>query len=241
MARTAPQPLPEFSPDRLLDRVAEALQAAAEPARFKKFPAWTQRVMGILKKQFVPREFAAVLAGDASVFAEGIAVAWAAKARDLAQTRAGTGGRFAQSLAERLALDDGARKVAMQVEAGAFTASDEFQKQVMSRLFAPDFAERRAFVEGLAIGNRLPELLDQQAQRSTTDATGIYLLLWFYWPEISRLKSVGEVATVLEPFFAENRNAAGAHWEERIRKLANRLGLSFRAKQARRKRAAEQP
>jgi len=44
---------------------------------------------------------------------------------------------------------------------------------------------------------------------------------------------------VLAPFFAENRNAAGAHWEERIRKLANRLGLSFRAKQARRKRSAE--
>ena len=57
------------------DRVAEALQVAAEPAKFKKFPAWTQRVMEILKEQFVPREFAAVLAGDASVFAEGIAVA----------------------------------------------------------------------------------------------------------------------------------------------------------------------
>ena len=239
MARTAPQPLPEFSPDRLLDRVAEALQVAAEPVRFKEFPAWTQRVMGILQEQFVPREFAAVLAGDASVFAEGIAVAWAAKARDLAQTRPGTGGRFAQSLAERLALDDGARKIAMQVAAGGFTASDEFQKQVMSRLFAPDFAVRRAFVEGLAIGNRLPELLDRQAQRSTTDATGIYLLLWFYWPEIARLKSIGEVATVLAPFFAENRNAAGAHWEERIRKLANRIGLSFRAQQEGRKKSAE--
>ena len=35
----------------------------------------------------------------------------------------------------------------------------------MSRLFAPDFAVRRAFVEGLAMGNRLPELLDRQAQQ----------------------------------------------------------------------------
>ena len=104
----------------------------------------------------------------------------------------------------------------------------------MRRLFAPDFAERRAFVEGLAVGNRLPELLDRQAQRSTTDATGIYLLLWFYWPEISRLKSIGEVARVLEPFFSRNKNLTGVHWEERIRKLANRLGLSFRAKQKRR-------
>ncbi len=238
MASTAPKPLPEFSPDRLLDRVAEALQVATTPAKLRTFPGWTQRVMGILKEQFVPREFASILTADGSIFAEGIAVAWAAKARDLAQSRASSGGRFAQSLAERLALDPKTRDVAVQVEAGAFTASDEFQKQVMGRLFAPDFAERRAFVEGLAIGNRLPELLDRQAQRNTTDATGIYLLLWFYWPEIARLKSVGEVARVLEPFFAENRNAAGAHWEERIRKLANRIGLSFRAKQERRRKSA---
>jgi len=103
----------------------------------------------------------------------------------------------------------------------------------MRRLFAADFTERRAFVEGLAVGNRLPELLDRQAKRNTTDATGIYLLLWFYWPEISQLKSIGEVARVLEPFFAKNKNLTGAHWEERIRKLANRLGLSFRSKQQR--------
>ena len=87
------------------------------------------------------------------------------------------------------------------------------------------------FAEGLAVGNRLPELLDRQAKRSTTDATGIYLLLWLYWPEISKLKSLREVARALEPLFAENKNLTGAHWEERIRKLANRIGLSFRTKQ----------
>lgn len=235
MARTAPQPLPEFSPDRLLDRIAEALTAASEPAKLRRFPGWTQRVMRILKDQFVPQEYAAILTGDGSVFAEGIAVAWAAKAQDLAQSRESSGGRFAQKLAERLALDPGARAVAVQVEAGTFTASAEFQAHVMQRLFAPDFGARRAFVEGLAVGNRLPELLDGRARRSTTDATAIYLLLWFYWPEVARLKSVREVACALEPFFAENRNAAGANWEERIRKLANRLGLSFRAKQRRRR------
>jgi len=105
-------------------------------------------------------------------------------------------------------------------------------------LFAPDFAERRAFAEGLAIGNRLHELLDQQAKRSTTDATGIYVVLWLYWPEIGQLRSIGEVAKVLAPFFAQNKNLAGAHWEERIRKLANRIRLSFRAKQRRRRTAS---
>lgn len=238
MPRTQPKPLPEFSPERLLTRVAEALQVASAPEKLRAFPAWTQRVMGILKEQFVPREYASVLTGDGSVFAEGIAVAWAAKAQDLAQSRESSGVRFAQKLAERLALDPQSQEVAQQVESGTFTASPEFQTHVMSRLFAPDFTARRAFVEGLAIGNRLPELLDGQARRSTTDATGIYLMLWLYWPEIAQLKSVGEVARALEPFFAANKNMAGAHWEERIRKLANRLGLSFRAKQRRQRKAS---
>ena len=97
---------------------------------------------------------------------------------------------------------------------------------------------RRAFAEGLAIGNRLPELVDRQIERSATDATSIYLMLWLYWPEISRLRSIAEVARALEPCFTHNRNLTGAHWDERIRKLANRLGLSFRATQARRRKLA---
>jgi hypothetical protein len=39
---------------------------------------------------------------------------------------------------------------------------------------------------------------------------------------------------VLERLFGANKNVAGRHWEERFRKLANRIGLSFRAKQTRR-------
>lgn len=232
--RATPRPLPDLTPERLLDRMAEAIKLAKDPARAARFPAWARRVMGILKEQFIPREYASILAGDGSVFAEGIAVAWAAKAQDLAQGRGTSGGPFARELATRLALDAKTAAVAMQVESGTFAASAELQRHVVGRLFAPDFTARRAFVEGLAVGNRLPELLDRQAKRSTTDATGIYLLLWFYWPEIAALGSVREVARVLEAFFAENPNLAGAHWDERIRKLANRIGLSFRAKQKRR-------
>ena len=238
MDRPDPKPLPDFTPDRLLARIAEAIQVAIDPAKIKKFPLWTQRVMRILRDQFGPREYASILSGEGSFFTEGIAVAWAAKARDLAEARGAKGGRFAQELANRLGLDAQAQAVAIQVEAGTLTASPEFQKQVMHRLFAPDFTERRAFVEGLAIGNRLPELLDRQAKSNTTDATTIYLLLWLYWPEIAKLKSVPQVARVLESYYSDNRNLAGAHWDERIRKLANRIGLSFRAKQVRRRRRA---
>ena len=233
MAHVNPPSLPDVALDRLLDRIAEALRAGSDPATFRKFPRWTQRVMRILQAQFVPAEYTNILSADSSVLAEGIAVAWTAKARDLAQAQTASGEIYARKLAERLELDSKTQEVAVLVGAGAFPLTDEFQKQVMSRLFSPNVAERRAFVEGLAIGNRLPELLDRQAKRATTDATGIYLLLWFYWPEISKLKSVGEVARVLEPFFSENRNLAGSHWEERVRKLANRIGLSFRAKQKR--------
>ena len=230
--------LPEFSADRLLNRTAEAMQVALDPAKIKEFPVWTQRVMQILRDQFIPREYASILSGDGSFFTEGIAVAWAAKASDLAQVRGPQGGGFAQVLAERLGMDAKAQAVAMQVEAGTFTTSPEFQKHVMNRLFAQDFSARRAFVEGLAIGNRLPELLNRQAKSNTTDATTIYLLLWIYWPEISKMKSLPQVARALETYYTENRNLAGAHWEERIRKLANRIGLSFRAKQQRRRRVA---
>lgn len=236
MDRPDAKPLPEFTPDRLLSRVAEAMQVALDPAKIKKFPPWTQRVMGILREQFIPREYTAILSGDGSHFTEGIAVAWAAKARDIALVRGSKGGRFAQELGQRLGIDDQSQSVAIQVEAGTLTTSPEFQKQVMDRLFAQDFTVRRAFVEGLAMGNRLPEMLDRQAKSNTTDATTIYLLLWFYWPEISKMRSLPQVARALETYYSENRNLAGTHWDERIRKLANRIGLSFRAKQKRRRR-----
>ena len=238
MDRPDAKPLPEFSPDRLLSRIAEAMQVAMEPDKIKDFPVWTRRVMHILRDQFIPSEYTSILSGDGSYFTEGIAVAWAAKARDLVQAKGLQGGRFAQELAKRIGMDDQSQSVASQVEAGTFTASPEFQRQVMDRLFSPDFSVRRAFVEGLAVGNRLPELLDRQAKSSTTDATSIYLLLWLYWPEISKMKSLPQVARALETYYSENKNLAGTNWDERIRKLANRIGLSFRAKQQRRRRVA---
>jgi hypothetical protein len=227
-------PLPDLTRARLLDRVAEALQVGIAPEKAHDFPRWTQRVMRILKEQFVPREYASILSADKSIFVEGIMVAWTAKARDLVPAASHPSGeKIARELAQRLEMDSKTTEVAIQVESGTLARSDEFQKHVMARLFASDFTGRCAFIEGFAIGNRLSELLDRQAKRSTTDATGIYLLLWLYWPEISQLKSVGEVARVLEPFFAKNKNLAGVHWDERIRKLANRIELSFRARQKR--------
>jgi hypothetical protein len=232
MPRVAAELLPDLSPDRLLDRIAEAIQLSTRPAKVRKLPPWTRRVMRILKDQFIPTEFSSVLAGDGSLFAEGVAVAWSAKARDIAEARGNSVTPFARQLAERLSLDANSRNVAEQVEAGTLPASGNFQAHVLKRLFAESHAERRVFVEGLAIGNRLPELLDRQATRSTTDATAIYLLLWLYWPEVVQLPSIPRLAAALEPFFAENKNLVGSHWEERIRKLANRIGLSYRRAQS---------
>lgn len=229
--RAKPTPLPELTSDRLIERITEVMQIGLAPEKFREFPSWTQRVMRILRDQLVPDEFVEILSAGGSVFAEGVSVAWVAAGPDLMRTPNANAGQFARELVDRLASAADVREVVARVESGEFTASEGFQKHVMQRLFAPNFAERRAFAEGLALGNRLHELLDQKTKRSTTDATGIYLMLWLYWPEVGQLRSVGEVARALEPFVAKSRNLAGSHWEERIRKLANRIKLSFRAKQ----------
>lgn len=225
-------PLPEFTPERFADRLAEAVELGKHPEKFAAFPRWTQKVMLILKDQLLPAEFASMLSADRAVFGEGVCVAWVAHARDIIRRPDSNEGQFARKVAERLPTTE-SRNVVQQVETGELTASPDFQRHVMSRLFAADAAERRAFTEGLAAGNRVRELFDQQAARNTTDATGIYLLLWLYWPEIAALRSVGEAAEMLERMFGPNKNIAGRHWEERFRKLANRIGLSFRAKQKR--------
>ena len=232
MQRPVPAPLPEFSPERFADRLAEAVELSKRPEKFAEFPAWTQKVMLILKDQLVPPEFASMLSADSAIFGEGVCVAWVAHARDIIRRSDSNEGQFARKVADRLPTTE-SRKVVNQVETGELANSPEFQRHVMGRLFSADAAERHAFTEGLAAGNRVRELFDQQAARNTTDATGIYLLLWLYWPEISALRSVGEAAHLLERLFGANRNIAGRHWEERFRKLANRIGLSFRAKQKR--------
>jgi hypothetical protein len=234
MNSAAPAQLPAFTPERFADRLAEAVALSKHPEKFSEFPRWTQRVMMILKDQLVPPEFAAMLSADQAIFGEGVCVAWVAHARDIIRRTDSSEGQFARKVSERLATTTETRTVYTQVETGEIVASAEFQRHVLGRLFAADAAERRAFTEGLATGNRVRELFDRQAARNTTDATGIYLLLWLYWPEISALRSVGEAAHLLERLMDANRNVAGRHWEERFRKLANRIGLSFRAKQKRR-------
>jgi hypothetical protein len=233
MPRAAPPSLPAFTPERFADRLAEAIVLSQRPERFQALPGWLQRVMLILKDQLVPPEFASMLAANQAVFAEGVCVAWLAHARDIIQRADSPEGSFARKVADRLTPTPKARRAVAQIETGEIAASPELQRQIMARLFSPDQAERRAYTEGLATGNRVRELFDLRAAQSTTDATGIYLLLWLYWPEISALHSIGEAAGALEHLFAPNPNLAGRHWDERFRKLANRIGLSFRARQKR--------
>jgi hypothetical protein len=234
MGRVPSAPLPAFTPERFADRLAEAIALSQRPERFRALPAWLQRTMTILKEQLVPPEYAAALAVDQAVFADGVLVAWLAQARDTFAEAGTAEGRFARQVAARLAPGARSRRAVGKVASGEFAASPELQRHVMARLFSTDASERRAFAEGLATGNRARELFDRQAAHNTTDATIIYLWLWLYWPEIAALRSVGEAAQALEGLFAPNPNLAGRHWEERFRKLANRIGLSFRARQIRR-------
>lgn len=245
MSREITDSLPEFSPERLADRLAEAVELGKQPEKFSKYPAWTRKVMLILKEQLVPPEFAAMLAADQAVFCEGVCVAWMAEAREIGRRRESRDGEFARKVIGHLtrtrASGEAQRELYAQAGSGELTMAPEFQQHVLTRLFGGESAERRAFAEGLATGNRVRELLDRQAAEHATDATGIYLLLWLYWPEVARMRSVGEVARALEQLLAaSNRNLAGRSWDERFRKLANRIGLSFQAKQARLKKLKSQ-
>ena len=236
MARAPSAPLPAFTPERFADRLAEAIALSQQPERFRALPRWLQRTMTILKEQLVPPEYAAALAADAAVFADGVMIAWLAQARDTFAQADTEEGRFARQVAARLTPSAPARRAVGKVASGEFAASPELQRHVMARLFSTDAGERRAFAEGLATGHRARELFDRQAAHNTTVATSIYLWLWLYWPEIAALRSVGEAAEALEGLFAPNGNLAGRHWDERFRKLANRIGLSFRARQVGRSR-----
>jgi len=189
--------------------------------------------MLILKEQLVPEEFASVFSAEHAVLAEGIGVAWIAHASEI-MTQASEDA-FARRVAERLAGAPQARHLVEQMRAGAIVESADFRTYIMRRLFSDRPSERRAFAEGLALGNRVYDLFARHAAQRGTDATRVYLLVWLYWPEIARLGSIGEAARLLAAELAANRTAAGANWQERFRKIANRIGLSYRAKQGRSK------
>lgn len=239
MSRESTRALPEFSPERFADRLAEAVELGKQPEKLAQYPAWTRRVMRILQDQLVPPEFAAMLAADQAIFCEGVCVAWMAQAREIVQRADSRDGDFARKVLAHLTSTraQGQQELYARAGTGELAMAPEFQQHVMARLFAREARERQAFAEGLATGHRVRELFDRRAAEHATDATGIYLLLWLYWPEIAQMRSLGEAGRSLERLFASsNPNIAGRHWEERFRKLANRIGLSFRTKQLRQKR-----
>jgi len=241
MPRESTGALPEFSPERFADRLAEAVELGKRPEKLAEYPAWTRKVMRILCEQLIPPEFAGMLAADQALFCEGVCVAWMAQAREIVRRVDSRDGDFARKVLAHLTSTraQGQQELYARAGSGELAMAPEFQQHVMARLFAGEARDRQAFAEGLATGNRVRELFDRRSAEHATDATGIYLLLWLYWPEISRMRSIGEAGRALEHVFAtSNQNIAGRHWEERFRKLANRIGLSFRAKQQRQKRKA---
>ena len=59
--RAIPTPLPGVDTDRIAVRIAEAMAVGREPSKLREFPEWTQRIMLILNRQFVPKEFESIL------------------------------------------------------------------------------------------------------------------------------------------------------------------------------------
>src|SRR5476649_1591440 len=102
MLQPTPAPLPEFTPERFADRLAEAVELSKRPEKFGEFPRWTQKVMLILKDQLVPVEFVSMLSADRAIFGEGVCVAWVAHARDIIRQADSNEGQFARKVSERL-------------------------------------------------------------------------------------------------------------------------------------------
>ncbi len=222
---------PAFTPERFADRLAEAIRVANNPEAFAQLPGWTQKVMLILRDQLIPQEFTTMFTAEHALLAEGLCVAWMAHARDAMSDA--NDSAFARRVAEWLTRAPQTAHVADQVAHAEIAQSPEFREHIMRRLFAENAAERRAFAEGLALGNRVYDLFADHVGQRSTDATRVYILLWLYWPEIARLGSVGEAAGLVERLLTANRSVTGRSWDERFRKIANRIGLSYRAKQAR--------
>jgi hypothetical protein len=86
------------------------------------------------------------------------------------------------------------------------------------------YEEAVSFFQGFAKGISKPGLRSGTAALSTT-ATVIYQKLYFHWREVEQLQSVPELRTFLirnglsEPVLGE---------PERLEKLCERMGLSFR-------------
>jgi hypothetical protein len=222
---------PAFPPERLAERLAEVIRFINEPGAFALLPPWVQRVLLILRDQLVPPEFASIFTAQQALLAEGVCLAWIAHARDAIADPAG--GPFARGVAEWMTRAPETRHVVHQLGTGEIVQSPEFRDHVMRRLFAGTPAERQAFTDGLALGNRVYDLLARHSGQRSTDATRIYVLLWLYWPEISRLGSISEAAEHVRRLLGGNRNLIGQSWDERFRKIANRIGLSYREQQVR--------
>lgn len=221
---------PAFPPERFAERLAETIRCVNDPSSFERLPRWTQRVMLILKDQLVPAEFTAMFQAEQAILTEGVCVAWMAHAPEA--TADPTEGDFARRVAEWLTRTPQSNHVVDQLRTGAIAQNPAFREHVMRRLFAGSAHERRAFAEGLALGNRVYDLFARQAEQKSTDATRVYLLLWLYWPEVAKVSSIAEAAHLLEDLVGPSRNLVGRNWDERFRKIANRIGLSYRAKQA---------
>lgn len=233
MKRAVPIPLPTADIEtRFFVRLAEALAAAKEPKKFAEFPAWTQRVMLILKGQLIPQEFEVIITEQMTVFHEGVMAAFLATIRDLARHPEKSERRSVRKAMDHLATTTKEKKIARQMASGALLKAPMIQRHVYKRIFASNPAERRAFIEGLALGCRILELGFQKADKGRTDATEVYFMLWLFWPEIDRMNSVGDVGRSLGLIFAKDPNLA-RNWDQRFRKIANRLRLSFRDKQSR--------
>ena len=219
--------LPDFTSERLITRALEARALAEKQKPASDFSPWVIKLQDLLIKEFFPSALTTAATKPAwNEFLHGAitGLLFAGGFQALGTTQADWEKMPFDKLLENLPPEL-RHEIAERLRAGTLLELPELKDATWKAMKKPDFSERQAFFEGLAIGNRAPTLMPLGTPANPTDATKIHFSLWLYWPELSAQPvSRARLAEALEKFFPEN-NERGPSWPERIRKIANRLGM----------------
>lgn len=102
---------------------------------------------------------------------------------------------------------------------------DDFARMIFTAYLTYEYDGRREFIRGMEIALDAERNYSNGELRETT-ATPVYAELLLFLPEVSAMKSLGEVYRFLEGRFSDSPAVLGDF--ERFRKAANRIELSFK-------------
>lgn len=219
---------PPFTGERFIARIGELVALVEAPSKFSEHPKWLQNILRQLKNQLIPPELSTTFTADGGTFTAGLMAGFLPGIKDFLAADPHAM-KYSLKIADQMVTSSGGPAMVSSVLDGSLVKVDDLRREVADFLFASDATQRRMFIQGLSVGNRLQEILQQAVPRET-DATQIYFVMWMYWPEVNAAGSIGSVARAFERLYVQQPHVLGVDWQHRFRKLANRIRLSFAKK-----------